>query len=120
MLTYAKIGEQVVAELVSADVTLKTAQAAFDLMAEAYYQGAGCIICPQKTLAPEFFDLRTGLAGDILQKFSNYQMKLVIVGDFRTTTSESLGAFINESNRGKQVAFVNSKSEALQKIRQWS
>lgn len=60
----------------------------------------------QKHITHDFFDLRTGLAGEILQKISNYRRRLVILGDFDGVTSESLKAFIRESNRGGQVVFA--------------
>ena len=53
------------------------------------------------------------LAGEILQKFSNYRIRLVIVGDWSKYTSRSLKAFICESNRGKTVNFSSSPTEAL-------
>ena len=53
------------------------------------------------------------LLGDILQKFTQYQMPLTIVGDFSKFNSKSLNDFIYESNKGRQVNFVASQSEAL-------
>ncbi|MGL1447015.1 DUF4180 domain-containing protein, partial [Vibrio parahaemolyticus] len=32
-------------------------------------------------LAPSFFDLHSGLAGEVVQKFANYRVGLVVVGD---------------------------------------
>jgi len=64
----------------------------------------------------DFFDLKTGLAGEILQKFSNYRVKLAIVGDFEEVKSKSLRDFIRESNRGRTVNFVNSVEEAVERL----
>jgi hypothetical protein len=105
-----------IAEVVSDEVVINTPQDALDIMANAYYQGARQIILYEKNIMPEFFDLKTGLAGEILQKYSNYQMKLAIVGDFEKFESKSLKAFISESNRGKQIAFVATRQAALEKI----
>lgn len=55
-----------------------------------------------------FFDLSTGIAGDILQKASNYKIKIGIIGDFRNVQKKSLKDFIYESNRTRQVVFANT------------
>jgi len=47
------------------------------MMANADYQGAKRIIMEEKHLNSDFFDLRSGMAGEILQKYSNYKMKRV-------------------------------------------
>ena len=52
------------------------------------------------------------MAGDILQKFSNYKMRLAIIGSF-SYESKSLKDFIYECNKGKLVNFVKTLSEAL-------
>ena len=102
-----------VAEVKGDDQLIRTLQDAFDLMATAYYGGATYVFIRKHQLMPAFFDLSTGVAGELLQKYSNYQMKLVIIGDFSAFSSESLQAFIRESNRGSQVAFVTDREAAL-------
>ena len=82
-------------------------------MCEVGYKGCSRLIVHSADLSPDFFDLRTGLAGEILQKLSNYRMQLVIVGDFSNIGSKSLRDFIRESNRGKSVNFLSSADEAL-------
>jgi len=115
-LSYFESSGFEIAEIISEEKVLMTTQDALDIMANAQYQGASHIIIYEKQLNPDFFDLRTGLAGDILQKFSNYQMKLLIIGEFTKFKSKSLVAFIAESNRVKQVVFVADKEAALEKI----
>ena len=85
-------------------------------MAEAGYQGAESIILHQKHLTPDFFELQTGIVGDILQKHANYQMKLAVIGEFEQFKSTSLKAFITESNRGKFAFFVPNRESAIAKI----
>ena len=60
--------------------------------------------------------LRTGLAGEVLQKFINYHVKVAIVGDYSQYTSKSLRAFIYESNRGNDIYFLSSVEEAVAKF----
>ena len=71
------------------------------------------VIIHEKNITPDFFDLKNKMAGEILQKFSNYRVRLAIVGDFSKYAKKSLKEFIYESNKGKQVNFVSSVTEAL-------
>ncbi len=81
-----------------------------------YQSDCDKVIIRKTQLTPSFFDLKTRLAGEILQKFSTYGMRIAIVGDFSQVSSKSLHNFILESNNGKQVAFVGSIEEAIKKL----
>lgn len=107
------INNRKVAEIITDDIILKTTEDGLDLLGNLYYQGYDKIIIYEKNITPDFFDLKTKIAGDILQKFTQYQMPLAIVGDFSKFESKILNDFIFESNKGKQINFVNSQSEAL-------
>jgi len=39
----------------------------------------GGLVLDETQLSPAFFDLRSGLAGEVLQKFTNYRARLAIV-----------------------------------------
>lgn len=97
----------------TADLLITTPQDALELAANAAYLGATGVVLPAAQLAPAFFDLRSGLAGEMLQKFSNYAMRLAIVGDFAGYASPALHAFIGESNRQGRICFVGSAAEAV-------
>ena len=84
-----------------------------DLLGNIYYQGFDGIVLNEKNITPDFFELKSGIAGEILQKFSTYQVRLAIVGDFSKYTSKSLTDFIYESNKGRHINFVNTTTEAL-------
>lgn len=114
------VGTEKVAEVVADSMVIGSVRDALDLLATAQHQeDATCVMILEKNLPAEFFDLKTGLAGEILQKYTTYRMKLVIIGDFAVVQSKSLQAFIRESNRGKQVAFVTTREEALRHITGW-
>ncbi|HYX07928.1 MAG TPA: DUF4180 domain-containing protein, partial [Bacteroidales bacterium] len=61
----------------------------------------------------DFFRLETRLAGEILQKFSTYNQKLAINGDFSVYNSISLHDFIRESNKVKRIVFAGTVEEAF-------
>lgn len=98
--------------------TIADPQAALDLVATVGFEaGTNLIILSKEALSEEFFDLRTGLAGEILQKFINYRMKLAIIGDFTAYNSKSLRDFIYECNGGRDMFFVANKAEAIERLR---
>jgi hypothetical protein len=97
-----------IAEVLTGTQTIGNADDLLDLMADAGYNGCSGLIIHKTTLCPDFFDLKTGLAGEILQKFSNYRMKLAIIGDFSEIKSNSLRDFIRESNQRCIINFVDS------------
>ena len=105
-----------IAEIVSDEIEIREVQDALDVLSECYSKGASSIILNEKNIIPDFFDLKTGLAGEILRKFSMYRFKLAIIGDFSNVSSKSLKAFINESNRTGDTCFVSSMEEAKEKL----
>ena len=100
-------------EIRSEEQFINNVQDVLDLFGELYGQYYDGIILYERNITPDFFDLQTRLAGDILQKFSNYRVRLAIVGDWNKYTSNSLVAFIQESNRGYMVNFATSTEEAV-------
>ena len=111
-----RINDFEIAEVTSDSIIIETTQDALDLMANCSYQGADRIIIYKKNILPDFFDLKTGIAGEILQKVSNYRMRLAIVGDFSNYTSKSLRDFIFESNKAGRVIFLEDRETAIKKL----
>lgn len=77
-------------------------------MSEAWAQDASVLAIPVSRISERFFQLRTGLAGAIVQKFVNYRLQLVVLGDISrwTTSSRSLRDYVYECNNGRAVWFV--------------
>jgi hypothetical protein len=105
--------EEVFAELVSDKILINDTGDALDLMAEASSMGANKIIIDHSNINSDFFNLKTGMAGEILQKFSTYNVRLAIIGDFSVFPGKSLQDFIRESNRHGMINFVSNREEAL-------
>ncbi|MBM7037154.1 DUF4180 domain-containing protein [Vibrio ulleungensis] len=89
---------------------------ALDLIGNVSYQGSRKLVVRTEHLAIEFFDLKTKLAGEILQKFSNYDMQLAIVGENSHFNSTALKSFIVECNRGNRILFEESREVALEAL----
>lgn len=102
-----------IAEVISEVTTINNVEDGLDLLGNLYYQDFDKIIIHEKNITPDFFDLKNGIAGEILQKFSNYRVRLAIVGDFSKYKSKSVNDFIYESNKGGKINFVTSQSEAI-------
>ncbi|MDB5258690.1 MAG: alpha/beta hydrolase [Chitinophagaceae bacterium] len=102
-----------IAEVILEGIVINRAEDGFDLLANLYYQDFDKIILHEKNITPDFFDLKNGMAGELLQKFSNYRIPLAIVGDFTKYKSKSMIDFIYESNKGRHINFVPTVSEAI-------
>jgi hypothetical protein len=87
-----------------------------DLIADVGNHNCSRIMIHASILHRDFFDLRTGLAGEMLQKCSNYRIRLAIVGNFSVLESKSLRDFILESNKQGLVSFVSSTQEAINRL----
>ncbi len=102
-----------IAELSDKTVMINEAQDILDLIAEIGLNDCNNLIIYKYNLCEEFFDLKSKIAGEILQKISNYRCRLAIVGDFSMYKSKSLNDFIRECNRGRTVAFCDDLESAL-------
>lgn len=102
-----------IAEVVADGVIIATADDGSQLLADLYYQGYDIVAIRAEQLHPDFFELKTGMAGEIMQKCSNWRIRLVIIGDFSNVTSKSLHDLIYESNKGKLVNFLATIDNVL-------
>ena len=100
-----------------AETVITDVQSALDLIMTAKYEaGTNLIAINKETIVEDFFILSRGLAGEVLQKFINYQAKIAIFGDFTKYTSKPLKDFIYESNKGKNIFFVATKEAAAERL----
>lgn len=105
-IIHQQAGKQAV-EILAETCVFQTPQEALELLLNLSYElNVAKVILHQKNIIPEFFDLRTRLAGEVFQKVVNYRMQVAIVGAFDSFQSESLRAFISECNRGSQICFA--------------
>jgi len=93
-------------------------QDALDLIGEAWGATAGTVVVPAERFDPSFFDLRSGLLGEITQKFVNYRIRLVVLGDVAAYVAESdaFRDYLRETNAGTQIWFVADDAELLDRI----
>lgn len=85
-------------------------RAALDVLGEAFGAGAHTVVVPVRRLSTDFFVLRTGVAGAITQKFVQYGVRLVVLGE-PTTTAGPVADWTREANRGGDLWFVADAAE---------
>jgi hypothetical protein len=81
-----------------------------DLLTSAWQHEAGLVAISAELFSEKFFQLSSGLAGSIVQRFVNYRMPLAIIGDVSAYTqhSNALSDYIREANRGRAIWFMDS------------
>ncbi|MBT2448768.1 DUF4180 domain-containing protein [Streptomyces sp. ISL-43] len=84
------------------------AQDALDQLIGGAFYRADVVAVPAERLDARFFDLSTGLAGEIMQKFVNYRLRMVVLGDIshHLRASSALPDLVRESNRGGHIWFL--------------
>lgn len=98
----------------SSETVIMDVQSALDVLMDANYQmGTKNIAVAKNLVAEDFFILSTGLAGEILQKYVNYGGRIAIYGDYSHYTSKPLRDFMYESNKGRDVFFVETEELAV-------
>jgi hypothetical protein len=93
--------------------------AALDLIGDAMGRDAQLVAVPAERVPEEFFQLRSGIAGAIAQKFVNYRLRLAVVGDVSRHTAESqaLRDFVHETNQGGPVWFLPTFGDLEERLR---
>jgi len=81
---------------------------------------AGCMECEadavlfdERALPTAFFDLSSGVAGELLHKLSVYRIRLAAVVPDPSIHSERFREFARESNAGRQFRFFPTREAAV-------
>ena len=97
---------------------IRPGRALSDLISTAWEHRAQWLVIPVARLGDDFFRLRTGIAGEVVQKIVQYHLKLAVLGDLARYVEEStaLRDFVRESNRGTQFCFVTTREELAARV----
>jgi hypothetical protein len=109
-------GNPEIAELENASIVISDSQDAIELINMPEAQECNKFIIYEKNLSSDFFNLSSGVAGEVLQKFSNYRIRLAIIGDFSKYKSKNLNDFFRESNKTGNILFLKTLEEALVRL----
>ncbi len=98
---------------------VRTDRDAIELLTAATEHDAALVAIPARRFSDEFFRLKTGRAGEILQKFVTYHVRIAVVGDISAHVNEStsLRDFVYECNRGPHIWFVADMDELEQRLK---
>jgi hypothetical protein len=75
--------------------------------------GAGALLFDHGALPAAFFDLSTGIAGELAQKLANYGIRMAAVVPDPSIHSARFQDFAREANRGRQIRFFATRGEAV-------
>ncbi|MGE5370749.1 MAG: DUF4180 domain-containing protein [Solirubrobacterales bacterium] len=92
---------------------LVSTQYALDLVAACGEHDTQRLLIHAENLPPAFFDLKTKLAGEVLQKFVNYQIRAAAVVPPESLAKGRFREFALEANRGRQFRFFEKRQEAI-------
>ncbi len=97
--------------ITSDEILIKDIDSAMDLVANI--PPCNMIVVNKENVVDEFFDLSTRLAGEVLQKYTKYNVKMAIIGDYSHIKSKSLNDFIYECNQVENFLFVTSIDDII-------
>jgi hypothetical protein len=78
--------------------------------------GVGRAILLDSQLHEDFFDLSTGVAGEVVQKCVNYGIRVAVISTSVAERSTHFRQFAQESTRHGRFVFARSMDEALARI----
>ena len=84
-----------------------------DVVATCFEQSTQALLIDRPALPPEFFDLRTGITGELVQKLTQYGIRLACVVPDLHAQPERFQEFAREANRGRRARFFESKGDAV-------
>lgn len=72
----------------------------------------GGLLIDEQDLGPDFFDLRTGLAGEVFQKFTNYRVRLALVISAPSSHGTRFAELAREHRNHPSVRIFESEQTA--------
>lgn len=110
------IDEIQIAEIISDKIVIENIDDFMNIIRYSYSSDISNIIIFEKSISPDFFNLKNGLAGEIFQKCSNYQINMAIIGDFSKFNSKPLNDLIYECNKSGNIVFLENNEQAIKKL----
>jgi hypothetical protein len=85
-----------------------------DLVGACFEHDTRQLLLNHGALPADFFDLSSGVAGDLAQKLTNYGIRTAAVLPDPEEHSESFQAFAREAARSGQFRFFRSRDQAVE------
>lgn len=93
---------------------LETEQDGMDLIGACWEMHTNRLLLHADILSDAFFQLRSGLAGSVLQKFVNYHIQTAIVIPPDRQLSDRVKEWFSELNKGREFSVFAAREEAEQ------
>ncbi|MBI9099889.1 MAG: DUF4180 domain-containing protein [Spirochaetaceae bacterium] len=84
-----------------------------DFIGNARYNGTANVLIHSGHLTEDFFNLKSGVAGEYLQKLSNYVMRAAIILDETHLEQPRFREMVFEANRSGDIAYFKDKETAF-------
>jgi PadR family transcriptional regulator, regulatory protein AphA len=94
------------------DAPIASGQDILDLLALCSEIQKGVLLLEEAHLSPDFFDLSSGLAGEIMLKLTNYWVKTAVVANLPAIPSQRFHELVYECNKGSQINFFSDTYSA--------
>lgn len=75
--------------------------------------GSHALLIDRDALPPEFFDLSTGVAGALVQRLTQYEIRMAGVVPDVSIHSRPFQDFAREANRGRWFRFFPDREQAV-------
>ena len=96
----------------SSDSILRTESDALNIIGACYEKDIWLLIIHEEALSEDFYNLRTGLAGAVLQKFMNYQIKAAVIIKNKEKISGRFREMALEANKGNDFRVYDNLVDA--------
>ncbi len=106
------IGDKRYVECVSSEIKLMTEQDTLELIAACMEHDTSLLMLNGEVFSEDFFKLSTGVAGAILQKLVNYQIKTAAIISDELANRGRFREMALETNKGSHFRIFNSRREA--------
>jgi hypothetical protein len=102
--------ERTIIVAADAGIAVKSMADVADAIGKSY--GADGLLLTELDLSPEFFDLRTGVAGEFFQKATNYSLRVAIVMQNPEAYGDRFSELVYEHKTHSLIRFFDSASDA--------
>ncbi len=100
-------------ETVPGSGMLESERDALDLVGSCGEYQVYRLLINAENIPDTFYDLRSGLAGSVLLKFSNYRIKAAALVNSVLAEQGKFHEFAIETNRGNEFGVFNQREDAL-------
>lgn len=107
-------GEKTIIEITPESGVISDENGALDLVALCGEEYSDLVLLHESNLHADFFDLKTGLAGKVLLKLSNYRIHAAAVISVEKIGTGRFYEFALETNRRNDFRIFNNREDALE------